>query len=678
MACRAQVARPSDPMPLSIPPASDSQPLVPALSSQAPEPVHDERPGPVSLKLIDPADGQTSFPILLTEPSPKSGSMPEPEPCASTRPEGADAKFDAAWLARCLGGELGRDGRIVAVHRTPAEIRSTIERANRALYENGYVNSGWLVRPGDNPDSMNLQLVRGQLVAFRDGKPVPCAFAVPSDGDARRHRYVERRLMQGCSSNQPFNVYALERNFRRLADHRQTSVGRLDLRLEAVCNQNGLAVLGPRREEEGSCVQPGQTGQTAAGRIAPLPGIELIAGLANSRAPSIGSDRGYIAATLRPMTGLLVEGEAGITKGALDGSAGLSFEAAPRWTAGLRADANTADVVDPALRPLDIRSRGWGAEASISYGAIQCPLTPLYGDGQSREARTAYLGDGLERCRLAARKADDSPVGWSAGHDLAVSLALSHRESTSFLLGRPFSFSPGALDGKSRVTALRGTVDWLVRGRAGRSGERGWTLAARFQLTQGIDGSATDIAGIAGPEPGFTLMRLQMGYARELGVAGLVFSARLNGQLANGPLYTAERFAIGGVESVRGYAEASLLADSGITASVRLNKVVSLDRNRNSEGLAGDDPYRFRLGAFLDAGRGTTIARGPNISTDLASAGVSLAWIPADWIELRADYARHLTAKLPFTGDSLAERGVHFSLTIEPLKLLKLRQRRRE
>ena len=216
-----------------------------------------------------------------------------------------------------------------------------------------------------------------------------------------------------------------------------------------------------------------------------------------------------------------------------------------------------------------------------------------------------------------------------------------------------------------------------MRGRAGDAGERGWTFAARFQLSLGLDGSATDIAGLVAPPRHFSLVAGQIGYARELPFAGLVLTARATAQWTRDLLYTPLRFPVGGVNSVRGYPEAVLLADRGVAGSVELSRVVSLDPRSDSGTLAGRDLLRFRVSAFADAAYAEILNRDLPSRNVLASVGAGLAWIPTEAVELRFQYGLRLGDDLVQSDSSLANRGFHFRLTIEPLRLFRSNRNQR-
>ncbi|MGA9580753.1 MAG: ShlB/FhaC/HecB family hemolysin secretion/activation protein [Allosphingosinicella sp.] len=630
---------------------------------------------------------QTVFPVMIRPPR-RGGAKPA-DPC---KPSGRRF-LNVDWLRDCLANGTGADvtGKetdfAIDRERLP-QLYANIEKANTAFYENGYVNSGILLK--EEGEKLHIEPVEGRLV---DGEDRACAFDRPLDASAiaREARgrglpsgsypYVRRRLMQGCNPKAPFNVYLLERDFRRLADDNDPWIDNVNMGLRPRPGTEGRGkaeLVSPRDASDGLGGQAialpsdrtADDAPTPPPFVVTKPWIEAEIGVANDRPPSTGSIRAFAGLTLRGPAGFLFSADAGATEGALDGAGSLLVALRPRWSARLAADFNEAEIVDPALRPLDIRSRGWGFEGSLYYGAIRCPLTPLFGEPLLREARRATAGDGIESCRLAARRIGDAPVGWASARDLTLGLTLSHRSSQSFLLGEPFSFAPGSVDGRSHVTAIRASADWLQRGRTTPGGERGWTLGGRLRLSFGLDGSATDIAGLATPSRHFVLISGQIGYSRQLRWKELLLTARLSGQWSNQLLYTSERLPVGGPNSVRGYPQAALLVDRGLVGSVELSRYFSLGRERAPFGQGGGfDPQRFRVTLFADAAWASNLNPATRRDDELGAIGAGLAWIPSQAITVRVDYGLRLGRDLAGPGPALVNDGLHFGVTLRPLRL---------
>lgn len=89
------------------------------------------------------------------------------------------------------------------------------------------------------------------------------------------------------------------------------------------------------------------------------------------------------------------------------------------------------------------------------------------------------------------------------------------------------------------------------------------------QLADGSFGSADQFAcKRRGADGGFTTLRADWRATRRIGPAELAL--RVGGQLASQPLVSAEQFAVGGADTVRGYPEAASSADYGVLASLEL------------------------------------------------------------------------------------------------------------
>jgi hemolysin activation/secretion protein len=114
--------------------------------------------------------------------------------------------------------------------------------------------------------------------------------------------------------------------------------------------------------------------------------------------------------------------------------------------------------------------------------------------------------------------------------------------------------------------------------------------------------------------------------------AGLSLYGRLDGQVANGPLINNEQFVAGGIDSVRGYLEASALGDNGFRGSLEL-------RSPQWATLAGDAMNDLRGVVFVDGARLTV--RDPLPQEEdrftLASTGLGLRMRAFDRLQLRVD-----------------------------------------
>jgi len=72
------------------------------------------------------------------------------------------------------------------------------------------------------------------------------------------------------------------------------------------------------------------------------------------------------------------------------------------------------------------------------------------------------------------------PAYRTANRELAFMLTLERRESQTFLLGRPFSLEPGAVNGEEKISAIRFAQEWTDR-------SQNQVLALRSTFSFGVD-----------------------------------------------------------------------------------------------------------------------------------------------------------------------------------------------
>ncbi|MBF0612200.1 MAG: ShlB/FhaC/HecB family hemolysin secretion/activation protein [Magnetococcales bacterium] len=183
-------------------------------------------------------------------------------------------------------------------------------------------------------------------------------------------------------------------------------------------------------------------------------------------------------------------------------------------------------------------------------------------------------------------------AGWTAGLSLpiwrdsrqSVSMGMDfrHRESRTTLLGEPFSLSPGAVDGKSVGSTVNLFQEWLYR-------TVDQVVFQRLNLQQGVDWLGATSHDNQ-PDSRFQALQLQAQLAQQLPVESLQLQVRFNGQWSEDRLLTMHKFALGGLESIRGIRENHGVVDSGWLLSSELRW--SLGKGEIS------------LGPFIDYGGG--------------------------------------------------------------------------
>lgn len=543
--------------------------------------------------------------------------MPESDSVSGLRLDRPTAAgFDAEWIKR----QFMQNG-LVGTHVPLDRITGLIQLINLAFVRNGYINSGVRIARGEiaDGDSLRIERVAGRLVADDGGAPIVVSWG-GSGARGLSPEYVIARMQ--AAQAVPLNAIAVEKSFRLLAENPAINTVRADLRPGA---RPGEAVLGLT--------------------VDPAERFDLYLGIANSRSPAVGGERASFGGSVRNVIGAgdVFSAEFGFTAGQPDLSAGYQTPIFGTQTElVLRGGYNRASVVDRPLLPLDISARDWNIEGGISQYFVKTPLMPR------------------------------ANGGWRAARTISAGLRLGHRETETFLLGLPFSFAPGAVNGRSHYTVMRLVGDWVERGTR-------QVTALSFTLTQGLEGSrvvptnpADRLALLARvPKTSFRSFMLQASHARRLTANGLELRLRATGQWSDGLLYSGERLAAGGEFSVRGYRETLALVDRGAIGSIEFYHPISLTPRSGSAGgfnLGSFGAAIFADGAVLGNARGQQ----PQ-PRELASVGASLAWVPSDAISARVSYAEALVNTRQVGSRDLQDRGFQFRLTIYPLALFRTR-----
>lgn len=335
----------------------------------------------------------------------------------------------------------------------------------------------------------------------------------------------------------------------------------------------------------------------------------------NSRPPSVGSERFEINGAHHNLTGW---GDSflfryGLAEGQDDYS--LSY-ALPvnRYDTTLKLfySRNDSNVIEQPFDRIDIESESETYGVSLSHPVLKKP---------GRESR---LGLGIER-----------------------------RTGETFLLGRPFSFTEGTHDGRSELTVVRFSQDWLER-------TRSQVIAARSVLSFGLKAfEATE--NPSGPDADFFTWLVQFQWARrfeEIGDSQLLF--RLDCQFTEDSLFPLEQFAVGGMYSVRGYRENQLVRDRGLVTSLEWR--IPLGRLPVPQISRAEEDGLLQFAPFWDWGWGENAGRTTPLPRTISSVGAGLRWTPSAKLSCQLYYGYGLRDMDSGQYD-LQDDGIHFNVS---------------
>ncbi len=418
-----------------------------------------------------------------------------------------------------------------------------------------------------------------------------------------RAGYIRRRLALG--TRPPLRIMALQQRLQLL---------QLDDRIERL---KAELTPGAQRGESTLHVRVEET----------LP-FSVVLGVNNYQSPAVGAERGFLTLAHQNLTGhgdilsatLLLSSE---LDGQIDASYALPLTARDT-TLILQYHNDETTVVEAPFDPLDIQTE------SDTFGLTL--RQPLY--------RTLR-------------------------QELALALIGEREHSETSLLGESFSFSPGAVNGESTITALRLALEWTDR-------TQNQVIAARSRFTLGVDAlGATIHDNSAIPDGQFFAWLGQFQWARRLGAWDVQLLFRLDVQLVDDPLLPLEQIAIGGRFSVRGYRENQLVRDNGLIVSLEAR----LPFVRNT-------PWAdvVELAPFVDFGRAWNHdLELPNLAdiptpapAHLVSIGIGLRWAITirSPVRLRPQFELYWGYPLKDVdtpGGDLQDVGLHFQLVIAAL-----------
>jgi hemolysin activation/secretion protein len=322
----------------------------------------------------------------------------------------------------------------------------------------------------------------------------------------------------------------------------------------------------------------------------------------NYRAPSIGEIQGSVSIAHNNLLGFgdRANAQYGLTEGLNIYNAGYTLPINSRdGTLSFSYDNSNSDIIEERFRKLDIESETETFSLNLRQPLVRTP-----------------------------------------NKEFSVTFGADLRRRRTFLQGEPFSFSPGVENGKSNVTVLRFSQDWVDRN-ATR------VIAARSQFNIGIDAFNATINNTE-PDGKFFAWQGQFQWVQQVSDRNLIV-VRIGGQYSPDALLSLEQFSLGGESTIRGYQENQLITDSGILASLEFR--IPLTANPNT----------LQLTPFIDVGTGWNNQEPDPDPKTVASVGLELDWSIAPRLNLSVDYGIPLIA-VDEEGDSLQENGLHFSL----------------
>ncbi len=334
--------------------------------------------------------------------------------------------------------------------------------------------------------------------------------------------------------------------------------------------------------------------------------------IANNQSPTVGEIRGQMQGSAANILGFgdILSAQYGRSQGINDGAIGYSLPILSDDTRlSLHYDINGTLVVAPTLSPLHITSN----YTSLALGVSR----PFY--------RTAE-------------------------QNLTLGASLEQRKAQTFLLNMPFSFTAGSSNGTTNVTALRLYQDYLDR-------DAEHAFALRSTLSFGLPILGATVTTMA-PSGKFFSWLGQAQYVRRV-YHDWDAVIRSDLQLSNHPLFPIEQFALGGIDTVRGYRQFLTVTDDAFFASAELRIPVGTLRLPYLADTA--EAGTVQIVPFYDFGTGWNVDRATPPPSDISGVGAGVRWLIGSGVTAEVYYGKALR-HVP-VGTALEDRGLYFRLT---------------
>ncbi|NEO99384.1 MAG: ShlB/FhaC/HecB family hemolysin secretion/activation protein [Symploca sp. SIO2E9] len=268
-----------------------------------------------------------------------------------------------------------------------------------------------------------------------------------------------------------------------------------------------------------------------------------------------------------------------------------------------------------------------------------------FNNGDSRIVQDVFRNVGIRSDTTTVSTGFRQPLVQTPTTEFALGLDFDWKHSQSYILDDiPFSFSIGPEEGQSQLRVFRFYQDWVKRSESR-------VLAARSQFNLGLDifDATNNNSGIDGQ---FFSWLAQFQWFEQVSPR-LLMLTRLSTQLTPDTLLPIERFSLGGIGTVRGYAQNQLVADNAVTGSLEFRIPIS------------NDPNKIQLTSFLDVGIGWNNQTPDPEQSFLLGTGLGVRWAVNRNIFLRLDYGIPIVS-VNDTGDSLQEDGLYFIVDYQP------------
>ena len=294
----------------------------------------------------------------------------------------------------------------------------------------------------------------------------------------------------------------------------------------------------------------------------------------------------------------------------------------------------------------------FGGSYSFPINQLDGKFTLTFNVANSQLVEDVISDLGIEADYSSVKFAFQQPIISTRSESLILGLGIEHIDSETFVLkDLSFSFTDGLEDGKSQVTVLRLTQEYVKNGAT-------TLIAFNSEFNVGIDAfdaTKTEV-GIDGI---YWSWRGDFQFLKALNEEkDLVMATRAIFQLSPDKLLPIEQFTMGGLGSVLGYRANLGVADNGAVGIIELQLPLA----------QGDKWGEIKLIPFFNVGNiSNNDDRETTGSNTFASAGLGLRYRLPELFEARINYAIPLIDLTGF-GETDTEERFTFFMLIRPLR----------
>ena len=354
--------------------------------------------------------------------------------------------------------------------------------------------------------------------------------------------------------------------------------------------------------------------------------------------------------------------DANITPGKVPGEADLTLavDTHPKFNLGFYVANNRSPSIGAYNAAVSIETRnltGWGetlklktsategldshdARFSIPFNRHDHRISLSYSLSDSAVIEEPFNEIGVKSATESFGLNFNFPIIKTLRSNVDLQLTFESRKNDTSLLGIPFSFSEGAVNGESKVTPVRLA---LLYSKTGVS----QAVAARLAISKGTKAfGATKNNNQADGD--FTSYLAQAQFSRQFSEQFYV-TTKLLAQYATSTLLSIEKFSLGGISTVRGYRENQIVRDNAYLATIEAR-------------FRPDTEQAMEFIGFFDWGSGKNhddaIAQGKDT---IYGAGVGISYQGLKGLTADVFYA-HAFKDFKVTEKDLQDEGFHFRL----------------